>query len=416
MRYRMKPRHVIASVIICTLLVLFWRISVFHSTGKQQLDRRLAELREQGYPTTLAELEAYDRLPEGADNAAPLYLQALADYTECIIDLPLFERDLPLAAQALDPMDVQLIQDILEDFNDVLVPLHQAVDIKHCCYPRDPNTGLTVIHDQLLDLQKLVLLLSLEAHWHADHNDAPAAYESLRASIVLTQSLDAPLVLYHLVMNIHKVATIRSLQRVLNRTVLSDQSLVDISRSLAAWQASDGLARTWAGERCMVLAPLQRKTSGSFVLSLCDWLGLLSRHIIEYIDLMQGPIDIARLPAHQQLAAAQKHDEASKALRSPLLRRIVPKFSGQFKRNLISVAHARLAYTALAIERYRLATGHWPATLDALSPQYLPSVPLDPFDGLALRYEKQSLGFRVFSLGPEKGDEIAFDVEREQKQ
>ena len=415
MRYRTRKRHIIASVIICTLLVLFWRISIFRSTGKQQLDRRLAELRQQGYPTALTELEAYDRLPEGADNAAPLYLQALADCTECIIDLPLFERDLPLTAQALDPADEQLIKDILADFNDVLVPLHQAADLKHCRYPHDPNTGLSVIHDQLIRVQKLVLLLSLQSHWHADHNHAPAAYESLRASIALTQSLDAPLLLFHLSMNIHRVATIRSLQRVLNRVALSDQSLVNLLRSLAAWQASDGLARAWAGERCMTLAPLQRKMSGSFVLSLWDWLGLLSRHIIKFIDLMQEQIDTARLPAHQQSAAAQKLAEANKALRSPLLRMIVPQFSGHFQRNLISVAHARVAYTALAIERYHLATGHWPTTLDVLSPQYLSSVPLDPFDGLPLRYEKQPHGFRVYSLGPENGEEISFNVERELK-
>ena len=92
---------------------------------------------------------------------------------------------------------------------------------------------------------------------------------------------------------------------------------------------------------------------------------------------------------------------------------LIPALSRHFERNLISVTHARLAYVALAIERYRLATGTWCATLDVVSPQYLPSVPLDSFNGLPLRYQKQSHGFRVFSVGPDQGDEISFDIERE---
>jgi hypothetical protein len=47
----------------------------------------------------------------------------------------------------------------------------------------------------------------------------------------------------------------------------------------------------------------------------------------------------------------------------------------------------RLALVALALERFRLATGGLPATLEPLVPKYLESVPTDPFEGNPIHYE-----------------------------
>ena len=51
-------------------------------------------------------------------------------------------------------------------------------------------------------------------------------------------------------------------------------------------------------------------------------------------------------------------------------------------------AHLDLARTALAIERYRLATGAVPSELDELVPEHLQEMPLDPFDGRPIRYRR----------------------------
>ena len=47
----------------------------------------------------------------------------------------------------------------------------------------------------------------------------------------------------------------------------------------------------------------------------------------------------------------------------------------------------RLALVALALERFRLATGGLPATLEPLVPNYLESVPMDPFEGNPIHYQ-----------------------------
>lgn len=46
----------------------------------------------------------------------------------------------------------------------------------------------------------------------------------------------------------------------------------------------------------------------------------------------------------------------------------------------------RAALISMAVERFRLSTGKFPESLTALSPNYLPKVPLDPFDGMPLPF------------------------------
>ena len=48
-----------------------------------------------------------------------------------------------------------------------------------------------------------------------------------------------------------------------------------------------------------------------------------------------------------------------------------------------------MALVALALERFRLATGGLPETLDQLVPEYLEAVPVDPFEGNPIRYERR---------------------------
>jgi hypothetical protein len=60
----------------------------------------------------------------------------------------------------------------------------------------------------------------------------------------------------------------------------------------------------------------------------------------------------------------------------------------------------------LAIERYRLATGKVPDSLEELVPKYLEAVPIDPFDPdeKPLRYVKIKKGYIIYSIGEDGTD------------
>lgn len=64
-------------------------------------------------------------------------------------------------------------------------------------------------------------------------------------------------------------------------------------------------------------------------------------------------------------------------------------------------ARHRLASTGFAIAEYRAVHGDYPVTLDALVPDYLASIPADPFTGESIRYafNADRGTFLVYSLG-----------------
>ena len=69
-----------------------------------------------------------------------------------------------------------------------------------------------------------------------------------------------------------------------------------------------------------------------------------------------------------------------------------------------------VAQTELALRAYKIDNGSLPSNLDALVPQYLPAVPMDPFDKQPIRYEAQkqiiySVGVNKKDLGGSEGDD-----------
>jgi hypothetical protein len=65
-----------------------------------------------------------------------------------------------------------------------------------------------------------------------------------------------------------------------------------------------------------------------------------------------------------------------------------------------------LAHVAIALERYRLAHGEFPESLDAFAPQFMEKIPHDIINGQPLHYRRTSDGqFILYSIGWNETDE-----------
>jgi hypothetical protein len=64
-----------------------------------------------------------------------------------------------------------------------------------------------------------------------------------------------------------------------------------------------------------------------------------------------------------------------------------------------ALAELRCAVAMLAVERYRLAHGNWPKSLNDLVPRFLREVPADPFDGKPLRFRRLPDGVVIYTVG-----------------
>jgi hypothetical protein len=66
----------------------------------------------------------------------------------------------------------------------------------------------------------------------------------------------------------------------------------------------------------------------------------------------------------------------------------------------------QLTITAIALARFHLRDGKFPAELDALVPQFLSAVPIDPMSAKPLRYRLNGDGsFTLYSVGEDGRDD-----------
>lgn len=137
------------------------------------------------------------------------------------------------------------------------------------------------------------------------------------------------------------------------------------------------------------------------------WLyrGRIAMDRAHYHRYMTRAAEVARLPIHEQPIAIRSlpppPDEGFRF--ANLFLPAVEKVSSASWRG---TAEARCIVVGLACERFRLKHGRWPKELAEIPADMLPGgVPLDPFDGKALRYKHLEDGVVIYSVGPDGADD-----------
>ena len=81
---------------------------------------------------------------------------------------------------------------------------------------------------------------------------------------------------------------------------------------------------------------------------------------------------------------------------------LLPSSQGVLKKKCNSQVSHRATILIAALQTFKKSAGRYPATLDALIPDIIPEVPLDPYDGQPMRYDR-SKGV-VYSVGEDLKD------------
>ncbi len=88
---------------------------------------------------------------------------------------------------------------------------------------------------------------------------------------------------------------------------------------------------------------------------------------------------------------------------------ILPSYSSIYD-NLVAVdVKTSITRTALSLLQYHNDNGAYPESLDALIPECLDAVPIDPFTGEPLVYRKVDDGFQLYSFGPNQIDDGGYE-------
>jgi hypothetical protein len=285
---------------------------------------------------------------------------------------------------------------------------------------------LATLLPHIQEVREVARLLELDALRWGQKGDVENALRSAAGAFNAGRSFgDEPFIISQLV----RIACIGMASSAIERALAlgepSEKTLSGLQSLVEQEESHPTLASALRGERALQHEILVGLTNGSMptkslfadfpngfrwdeLMRRWEGTGAIRREHPQVLKLISKAIDNARLPAHEQPAAAKVLQE--KIARMPprsttLTRALLPATDRYAVAGQRKLATVRCLKVLLALERQRLRTGAWPAKLTELTPQLLVSVPEDPFDGKPLRYRVLPGGAVVYSVGPDGKDD-----------
>jgi hypothetical protein len=397
------------------------------SRDRDRLARILADLDENDPGWRLEDIEAARPTPLEESNSARIVVAVHRMLPRGALDFKAMEppNELPPPPELLDKTRADLLQRGLKRVTPALELARslaeKPVGRHHLTFA--PNPIDTLLTDQQ-NTRTSFNLLRYDALNLANEGDAAGALRSCRALVNAARSLDDEPILISQLIRIAGIAVAASaVERTLALGEPPVEELAKLQKLLEEEEAHPTLLVGLRGERAIQHRLFTGLANGTIDFDPSsggggggEWSSpfgrwgqkfLARREHPEMLELMNRAIAIARLAAHEQPAAEKELDLRVRNLpRTVVLTRLLMPATGKVAAATVrKTASVRCLKVLLALERYRRDKGTWPAKLEELTPKFLSSVPLDPYDGKALRYRRVTDGVIVYSVGPDGKDD-----------
>ncbi len=424
-RHRTLFLGLVVIILFITLLLGYHRWQ--NHRLQKQITAHLVAIRAQGYPVTLAELDAWYVTPTDPENAALEIIAAsrqITDYwthggqwMDINYSNNLHEATLPLSVPAR-----AALASIIHSNQTALTLLRTGLAKPHCRYPFDYATyDFFTIQSSRIRIKELNQLLRWETFHYQAEGQPAAAMDSLITQLQLagTMSTD-PSMMALMIRYAILDSALRSLAQQISADSPSTNSLSRLTPLLLKLDQQTSLPRALAGERVYFLERETQKdiASGIYYQTPFDnWptnlhaLGPLIYKYgghelpdrLHYLELLSSAIESAETSSAAMLRfandTATKHPRDAKPAWSqtrtsntadtlPFLIRITLSFQAQ----------CRLARVAVAVESYRNRHGKLPNQMNDLVPAYLDKIPDDPFSASGVLYQRTAEGYRIYSV------------------
>ena len=409
---------------LCVLLVIgfiIWRLNLAHEINKE-----LAAIRASGLPTSGEEANDYYSAVPDDQNAALRMQEAfglMTDYPDRRSN-DVDRIRLPGRKGDLTSEQMKLISGYCAMNSNALAQVREAIKLPRCRYPIDLSWGAGTL---LPHLPKLKTLARAEAFQAVlDPSDSDMAISTM---LGIAHTLDEePDVVSKLVRMAIIHMAIDVLERQLNASEIDTKASNGLAGILAGVDQTNQLARGFIGERAMYIryfrmsrADLNKYSNSSDENSesqsgpplpgsqplIFKVSGFFERDLRFYLQAMETNIYLAK--TYPKNISVITNCEAY--IRDTSRNRIyifssmvLPALDSAIFKEAGELAGVRTAETALAIENFQQKMGRLPKDLNELVPQFLASVPQDPFDGQPLRYHQLAKGYVVYSIGRDGHD------------
>ncbi len=416
-----RRRILLAAFGCCVLLaaLLAW-ISWRTDTA---IEKQIAAIRAQGYPATTEDLKKAYPPPPKAENAEErlgknfhIPHATTSDEEESVLEkawkTPSRSR---FAEELRKNMDAYLTENA-----DTLRKLYEAARQPLGRFPVDWQ-GKGAEYDFIIRSYKVrcaVDLLACEAIVAVEDGDIARAIESILAQLKLGNTLrDEPSCESQaLRYKCHKL-TCHVIQRMLGKDNLSDKHLLQLADMLRKGEYPEGLTRALVAERALNLMKCDQPKRYFYLPEADEYIPGSSALFGWALrtEVVYGGDLTFYLSAMAKLIEASQHPTAQATLIGDNIQRELVTFRRAFsmmclpKNPIRELAHdqveLRETMTAIAAERYRLANGKLAENFSDLTPAFLDSLPMDPFDSQPLRFRSDENGYALYSVGNNLADD-----------
>jgi hypothetical protein len=380
-------------------------------------------------PTNGKELNAYYPAVPDNENAALVMTQAFAlmrNYPDSRSNEIDQIQSFPARWQHPTNEQIQLLTGYVEMNSNALAKMAEALKLPKSRYPVDFSPGFETLLPHLDKIREMALLSEYRAKLAIDSGQPANADTSVEDVFGMARTLDEePELISQLVRFALVRIAIVTLEDRLNAGELSDAELANLANVFAQQKEAHFIARGLVGERAGVVpffrtsyakmkqlsnfeAPQAESPAPQRPSLFLKTTGFLERDLFFYLGAMETNIFFANLPPPQNLAITNVSEKMAEDARKHyciISALLLPAISSSLTREADGFARIRLATTAIAVEHYRLLQGQLPDNLSELTSQFLPNVPIDPFDGAPLRYYRLAKGYVIYSVGRDSHDD-----------
>lgn len=394
--------------------------------------QELARLHDAGVPTTAQELNAYVAIPVGEPNATAAWMKPIMMIENRAIGrhpygfdvLDMYGHFPPPPGE--DWPDLERAEAYIAKHNSLFDAIDKAVAMPgRCCFVPDYSDGAEILLPHVQWSRLITKLLTLRAYVRAHRGDHEGTLRDIYA-MLLTASIhvDEPIEVTQLSYNSRLRRFALALERLLPVCDRNSPMLSTIQSELARVDTRRGMALSAIGDRVMGLTTFaDPSTAGAKRVPSVVYRAWVDDDALSLLLTMRE-VD-ARIagdwPVPLMLADrfAGVNWESSR-VSSPLGQAdwyAPTKFAEGLGANTtyfaIAQARANAAAAGIATARFQAVNDRWPDSLNALVPEFLTEVPVDPFTGEPLQFVRDDIEIRIYSVGPNRKDDGGQEVPEE---
>ena len=377
--------------------------------AKSRINSLKDQLRKDGEPVTLREYAAkyYKPVPDDKngvatfDDAYSLHV-SYKNFNRLIIVGIAYD---PLFDQKISPLLLPYVNEFLKDNKELLAKMEKLKEYDYFRPEYNWNERASINFERLNEFRSVERLYALKVESLIQQNKSSQTNKTLLEMFHVNKLLSQnPFMVGQLTFFACETLALDALERSMNSLSSTPAQLKKLQDICAEHQklAQERWYDMWKLEACIYLL--------FYNLDVASVPGIAPYVSIEYIK--EIPIKYRRFYYyysgcfHNDLYNAVKAKREIQGVpvdifskRKPELEKIdteckknqsgylfCPVGSSTSSRMYRAIARLRCAATACAVERYRLKYGKLPKDLNALVPEFMDKVPVDPFDGKPLRY------------------------------